>query len=94
MEASHSEPALQLADVLLWLAVRKLKGRSIGPHCDSLLAPLIATGMVNSFTRNQLSRDAAELRASIMSKPLTEADLRRGAVLRDEFEALRLARSK
>lgn len=94
MEASHSEPALQLADVLLWLAVRKLKGKSTGPRCDALLAPVIAVGTVYSFGRSALSREVAELKRSIMSKPLTDADLRRGAELRDEIEADRLASAK
>jgi hypothetical protein len=94
MEASHREPALQFVDVLLWLMVRKLKGRGIGPRCEALLTPFVVTGMVNSFTRRQLSREVAELKNSIMSRPLTAADLDRGAALRDQYEALRLARAK
>lgn len=94
MEASHTEPALQLTDVLLWLTVRSLKGKHLPSRCESLLMPLIATGVVNSFSREQLSSEVAERKAEIMSKPLSEADLRRGAALRDQIEGRRLRKMR
>lgn len=92
-EESHTEAALQLVDVVLWMTKRAIQNHdTLPPACARLGRVVSERAAAMDFSRGSFATEVAATLRLYMTEPLSAEDLARGEALLRQVEAARIAR--
>ena len=86
---SKGSPGLQVVDVVLWLVSRVVANKSIGPFSSELLELCVSAEDMFVMSLDWIAAEARGTLGALMSKPMSEEQLRKGKQIMERVEELR-----
>ena len=86
---SKDSPGLQVVDVVLWLVSRVVASKSIGPSSSELLELCVSADDMFVMSLDWIAAGAKDALGALMSRPMSEEQLRVGKQAMKRIEELR-----